>query len=229
MRKHFVTLMLVLICLTVCAPFAHAEPATAGAGTGSSYAPSDTSFVPLAPIPGLDQGVDATGQGIATFLNNLYFFVIGIAVILAGGMIIYGGVEYALSEVPSMKGDGRRKITQALLGLVLVLAPALVFGIINPAILNLNVNFEPLKTTWGNYQGSTGVQPNSENMCTGTDCSTQATQCSGGNGLNPEYAVYQCVSSGYSCANAEGHIRISDTKPIACNPGEVYCLACSTP
>jgi hypothetical protein len=111
--------------------------------------PTDSSFVPLATIPGLNDNITPTQQGIATFLNNLYTFAIGIAVILAVGMIIYGGVKYALSEVPSAKGDGKRQITQALFGLVLVLAPALVFGIINPAILNLQVNFEALHTTWG--------------------------------------------------------------------------------
>lgn len=118
-------------------------------------------FVPLAPIPGLTEGVSPTQQGIAVFLNNLYIFLIGIAVVLAIGMIIWGGFEYALSEAIPGKSAGREKITNALFGLVLVLAPALVFYIINPAILNLSVNFPPLETKWGDYKPSTGGEKTS--------------------------------------------------------------------
>src|SRR3989344_836707 len=83
------------------------------------------------------------------FLNNLYIFAIGIAVILAIGMIIWGGTEIALNRgsVSSVM-DGKGKISQALLGLLLVLSPALVFSIITPAILNLDVNMPSLNTKW---------------------------------------------------------------------------------
>ena len=144
---------------------------------------TDTSFCALAPIPGLN--LDSSGnpiqpseQGIATFLNNLYFFSIGIAVILAIGVIIYGGVEYALSEAITSKAAGKKRITQALFGLVLVLAPALVFSIINPEILKLDVAFEPLKTTWGEYAQSSYTTPGvggSEEPRLGQWCYQQST------------------------------------------------------
>ena len=109
-------------------------------------------FTPIAPIPGLnDMSGVATEGGIAKFLGNLYIFCIGIAVVLAIIMIIWGGVEYAFSEVVTNKTEGRKKIVNALFGLVLVLSPVLVFTIINPAILNLNVNIPKLDTAWGKY------------------------------------------------------------------------------
>jgi len=121
------------------------------AGTHIALAATETGFVPLAPIPGLNDTVKATNEGIAIFLNNLYIFAIGIAVILAVAMIIWGGFEYALSEAITSKSAGKERIQQALFGLVLVLSPALVFTIINPSILKLDVNIPKLETEWGTY------------------------------------------------------------------------------
>jgi hypothetical protein len=53
---------------------------------------ADNSFVPLAPIPGLTQNVSATQTGIAGFLSQFYIYLIGVAVMLAVIMIIWGGL-----------------------------------------------------------------------------------------------------------------------------------------
>jgi len=111
-------------------------------------------FVPLAPIPGLTEGVAATESGIAGFLNNLYLFAIGAAVMLAVIMIIWGGLEY-MSESVTKKSEAKKRIYNALFGLVLVLSPALVFSIINPRILNLNISMPELRTKSGGTGGST--------------------------------------------------------------------------
>ena len=83
------------------------------------------------------------------------------------------------------------------LGLVLVLSPALVFTIINPKILNLNVNMPPLKTQPGtagpqgactNPAGCSTYSPTSDNWilpnqyqgvlpCSGGDCSRAVADC----------------------------------------------------
>ena len=158
MRKLLLCLILGLVVMV---------PSSVVAAETYQCSSTDTSFCALAPIPGLN--LDSSGNpsqpnagGVATFLNNIYFFAIGIAVILAIGMIIYGGVEYALSEAITSKAAGKKRITQSLFGLVLVLAPALVFSIINPEILKLNVNFEPLKTTWGDYAQASYTVPNKD-------------------------------------------------------------------
>ncbi|MHB1769561.1 MAG: hypothetical protein ACYCPH_00550, partial [Minisyncoccota bacterium] len=48
-----------------------------------TLAQTQQGFVPLAGIPGLTQNVQATPGGIASFLNNLYKFLIGAAAVLA--------------------------------------------------------------------------------------------------------------------------------------------------
>lgn len=119
-------------------------------------------FVPLAPIPGLTQGVVADSTGLATFFNNLYKYLIGLAAILAVIQIIWAGLgiaythKDAVSEIMNDKG----KIKNALLGLVLVLSPVLVFSIINPNILNLSLNLPAinLSKTEFNDGGGGGEQ-----------------------------------------------------------------------
>lgn len=118
---------------------------TGAGGTGKS----GTGFVAIAPIPGLTEGAIANESGIANFLNNLYKYAIGLSAVLAVIMIIWGGLEYATQDSPGGKKSGKERIQQAILGLILILAPALVFSIINPAILNLSVNLPPLDTKSG--------------------------------------------------------------------------------
>jgi len=106
-------------------------------------------FVPLAPIPGLTDTNAlsvANSTNLASFFNNLYKYLIGLAAVLAVIEIIWGGLEYSTQDSISKKSDGKARITQAILGLILVLSPVLVFSIINPSILNLSLNLQPLDT-----------------------------------------------------------------------------------
>ncbi len=130
-------------------------------------------FVPLAPVPGLTQGVVANSAGTASFLNNLYLYLIGIAAVLAVVEIIWGGLQIATQDSVSKKGEGKKRIWQALMGLALVLSPALVFGIINPAILNMSISMGPL-----NVQNAAGyvapVVAPADQVCSGSSCMQQA-------------------------------------------------------
>lgn len=101
-------------------------------------------FVPLAPIPGLTDETSATAvlnsKSFATFFNYLYKYAIGLSAVLAVIMIIWGGLEISTQDSVSSHAAGKERIQQAILGLVLVLSPALVFSIINPSILNLSLS-----------------------------------------------------------------------------------------
>ncbi len=164
-------------------------------------------FTPLAPIPGLtdtETAKTALGNGgnFAAFFNQLYKYLIGVAVALAVIMIVWGGLEYATQDSISKKSDGKSKIQQALFGLALVLSPVLIFTIINPAILNLNINIPPLKTTWGNYVGTPGSgtpgngtgTPATNSCNTPTGTGLQSVSC-GSSGAAQEFAA-QCNRNG---------------------------------
>ena len=117
------------------------------------HALAQSNFVPIAPITGLTDpstlGIVINSTSLANFFNNLYKFLIGLAAILAIIEIVWGGLEYSTQDSVSKKSDAKERIYQAIFGLLLVLAPALVFGIINPSILNLDVNLKELPTQSG--------------------------------------------------------------------------------
>ncbi len=74
------------------------------------------------------------------FLNLLYQYLIGIAVILAVLEIMWGGFLWMGSGASvTSKESGKKKINMALVGLLLVLSPYLVFQIINPSALSLQL------------------------------------------------------------------------------------------
>jgi hypothetical protein len=141
--------------------------------TSSTGGNAKSEFVPLAKIPGLTD-IQPTKEGLANFLNNLYKYLIGFAAVLAIIMIIWGGLQYATQDVPGGKQEGKERIIQAILGLILVLSPVLVFSIINPAILNLSINLDPLKTVSGPSSGS-GSGPGGGSGTTTTDPKTGCT------------------------------------------------------
>ena len=118
---------------------------------------AQTGFVPLAEIPGLTKGVTADTAGLASFFNNLYKFLIGIAAVLAVIEIIWGGINISTQDSISKQGEGRERIQNAILGLVLVLSPVLVFSLINPSILNLSIYLPPIKLQSGTGGGGGGV------------------------------------------------------------------------
>jgi hypothetical protein len=139
---------------------------------------SSQDFTPLAPIPGLtDQG--GTGSVLsgdfATFFNSLYQYLIGLAVVLAIIYIIWGGLEISTKDSVSKHSNGVQRITNAVLGLVLILMPVLVFSIINPDILNLSVNFQALNLYTPPSQQPT--QP-TQQLPQPAGCSTNNSFCS---------------------------------------------------
>lgn len=119
-------------------------------------------FVPLTNIPGLTSGATASQEGLANFLNNLYKYLIGLAAAIAVVEIIWGGIEYSTQDVPGSKQNGKDRIQGAILGLVLILSPVLVFSIINPSILNLSIGLPELDTK-SNYKPASNIgQPLTE-------------------------------------------------------------------
>lgn len=78
----------------------------------------------------------ASGAGdLGAFLSQAFQFGLAIAAALAVVMIVWGGVEIMLSESVFKKEDGKKKIQDAIWGLVLALVSWLILYTINPDIL----------------------------------------------------------------------------------------------
>ena len=87
----------------------------------------------LAPLPGQ---TTSDVPDIPNYIRDIYQFGLGIAGVLAMLMIIWGAIEYTVSGAVDRKADAKDRITQAILGLVLLLATVLILNTISPDLTN---------------------------------------------------------------------------------------------
>lgn len=115
---------------------------------------TDTTYTPLAPLPGLGNAIckDTKGNDVAcidtkpdpktnpcpfgNYLNIIIKLVLGIAGVLAMVMIVMGGIQYMTSDLISSKEAGKETIQHAILGLLLALGAFLILNTINPKLLS---------------------------------------------------------------------------------------------
>jgi len=112
-------------------------------GTPVTPAPSGGSggggqFVPLVGIPYVED-INDQGAGLGGYANSLFYAAISIAAILAVLKIAFAGVKYMLTDIVTQKGQARKDITNALLGLLIVISTFLILDTINPSLTGLNV------------------------------------------------------------------------------------------
>jgi hypothetical protein len=124
---------------------------------------TDTTYTPLAPLPGLPEGKafetsrnctkDASGKETCTnpcpfgnYLNIMIKLIIGIAAVLAMVMIVMGGIQYMTSDLISSKEAGKEQITHAILGLLLALGAFIILNTINPKLLSACLDKLPQAT-----------------------------------------------------------------------------------
>lgn len=102
------------------------------------FAQTGEGFVPLTNIPGLtDTG---NSPNLTIFLNNIYRICIGLAAVIAVLQIMRAGIMYMGGDSVTEKKDAKNLIGLSIAGLILVLSPTIIFGIINPDILDLKIN-----------------------------------------------------------------------------------------
>lgn len=82
----------------------------------------------------------------AELVNNFYIFALMIAGFLAFGSIVFGGLQYVLSAGNFVnQQDAKDRITQAILGLLLLFSAYFILGTINPKLTRLKTPaVEPL-------------------------------------------------------------------------------------
>lgn len=91
-------------------------------------------FVPLVGVPGVPQ--DA--QDSVDYIDALFTLAIGIAAALAVIKIIGGGVKYMFSEVVTDKGEAKKDIQGAVLGLLIILGSVVILNEVNPELTNFD-------------------------------------------------------------------------------------------
>lgn len=162
-------------------------------------------FVPLTSLPGLDNLSTAGTGSLADFFNQLYRLCIGAAAVIAVFQIIRAGFASVMQEGSVIeKSKVREMITSAIFGLVLVLSPAIVFGIIDPRILNLSLDFQGLRVDDSSFGVSNG---NDESLTEEerTDISNEIAEAARSCGMTWTAEQSRCVTDNMS--NGEAAIR----------------------
>lgn len=93
-----------------------------------------TGFVPLIGIPGLT----ADGYTVNTYLQALFVLTISLAAFAAVVQLIVSGLMYMLSDIVTNKEQAKKRIRNALIGLLIVLSSVLILETINPQLTRLN-------------------------------------------------------------------------------------------
>ncbi len=82
------------------------------------------------------EGVDT--KTLSDFVGYAFKLGLGIAVVLTIVMIMFGGIQYMTTESFNGKGDAKKRINDALIGLGLALVSYLLLYIINPCLVNFS-------------------------------------------------------------------------------------------
>ncbi len=85
-------------------------------------------------IPGLSNTND-----LPSFINALYNIAIMVGVIVAVVIIAYSGLTYMTVDAVTKKTESKKRIGRALAGLLMLLATALIFNMINPEMTSLKI------------------------------------------------------------------------------------------
>lgn len=102
-------------------------------------------YTVLAPLPGISGTL--SGENIlGTYVPAIFKIAIGLSAVFAVLMIVIGGFQYISSDAVMKKSEGKERIKNAVLGLVLVISAWLILNEINPNLLNINLNIEPITT-----------------------------------------------------------------------------------
>lgn len=127
-------------------------------------------YTPLTPLPDVRTGEKTTGiNELPGYLPNMFNLVIGLAAVIAVGWLIWGGVEYITTDSWTGKEEGKARIKNAIIGLLIIVMSWFILFTINPRLLTLDLNITstPIQSTGGT------LQPGGGGTC--TDCTTLAS------------------------------------------------------
>ena len=103
-----------------------------------TFAEETTEYKLLEPLPGFEETI--TPSNPVTYIEALYWYALGLAVVLSVLMLVIGGLEYTTSFASeSNKGKAKARIENALIGLVIALTSYLILYTVNPEMATLKL------------------------------------------------------------------------------------------
>ncbi len=105
---------------------------------GGAFVAFAQEYSPLVTLPGVTES--GTGVTMGAYLAGMMKFIVALAGVFAILMAIIGGVQYVASGItPNAKSDAKERITNAFIGLALILVSYLILYSINPALVSFNL------------------------------------------------------------------------------------------
>lgn len=128
-------------CSAIQACIRSATPTTSTTSTTTTTSSEPLTFTPNVPIPGFPmENVVVDESFLGRYINNFYIFFAGVAGIFAVVMMMWGGFHYIVSAGnPQKMNQGKEIISNAIIGLILVLTSYLLLKTINPNLVSLNI------------------------------------------------------------------------------------------
>lgn len=100
-------------------------------------------YIPLVTIPGVTNAETGAPVELGSYLVNMMRFLIAASGALAIVMLVVAGTKYVAAGIaPDAKNDAKHQITNALIGLGLVLTSYLILNTINPNLVNFNLSLK---------------------------------------------------------------------------------------
>ncbi|TRZ53161.1 hypothetical protein D4R99_01345 [bacterium] len=229
-KKKSVMVFKILLCAVFLQTTFFAMPLVYAAET------TQKGYTLLAEIPTVD-----TTKGtpdLPSYLKGLVVLAVGLAIVFAVFMIVYGGVKYTVAITPSGKGDAKKYLSGAIFGLLIALFSYLLLQTINPALLNVGLNLSHVYfDTVVNIEGTreeytqTGdiihdgselcvITVSSENSCSQT-CTpatgdTPAAECATNAGAYKARGIKECSTESTSECISKPCGSNTVTKPSIC-------------
>ncbi len=118
---------------------------------------SKNEYAVLAPLPGVANKVGDTTT-LKKYIHAIFNLAIGLSAVAAVLMIVLGGFQYMSTDAIMKKEEGKKRIKNAIYGLILVISAWLILYTINPNLLKLNLNIESITTATPAGGTLTGVR-----------------------------------------------------------------------
>ena len=115
--------------------------------SSQNSSPSESSsgdYQLLAPLPGIQESIRGDA-GFANYAQAMITLVIGFSAVLAVLMFMIGGFTYMTGDSIGSKSEGKSIMTNAIFGFVLLLASYIILETINPKLLKLDLDIQPVQ------------------------------------------------------------------------------------
>ncbi len=101
-------------------------------------------YTVLTPLPNTTIGDNCTGTdcktNFKTYIPGAFKLAVGIAAVMAFAMISYGGLLYMTTDSVFKAQEGKKRVWDAIQGLILVIGAYTILYTINPQILDFNLS-----------------------------------------------------------------------------------------